>query len=107
MMGDNRMNFYGWKFTGALVLCASLLISAWSGVIMVHGHIAQGENQSIEPQDSFLRAIWVVLLAILIILVGHFALALQNYHARVAQAIEDDDAKKEAEKALPAGPGQA
>jgi len=77
LFGDNRFNFYGWIFTGVFAIAVSLwcLIKA----------IKAGGDRS--PECFLLAAIYFIVL-------GHFCVALQNYYARVAKTIEEEDAKK-------------
>jgi predicted MFS family arabinose efflux permease len=75
LFGDNRMNFYGWIVAGLLIVFSSF-------VLFVLAFFQKDEAQTI-----VLAAIWVVV-------GGHFCLALQNYLARVAKAIETDDEQK-------------
>jgi uncharacterized membrane protein len=76
VFGDNRQNFYGWIFGGLIIIGVSL----W----LVWRALDAGALQSAEC---------LLLLAIYFLLVGHLALALQNYHARVAERIESEDKK--------------
>lgn len=72
------MNFYGW-------ICTALVtfgVSAW----LVIRALKLGALNS--PSALLLIAIYLLLLGVL-------GLALQNYCARLAKAIEDKDAKKE------------
>ena len=77
LFGDNRMNFYGWLAAGILAIGTSLGFVVWA--------LLSGAVQS--PECLLLMAIYFVV-------VGHFCLALQNYHARVAKSIESEEAKK-------------
>jgi len=79
--GDNRTNFYGWIFTGLLILAAS----GWLVIRAI----------DLGAYDS---PICVLLMAIYILLVGCLCVALQNYCARVAKNIEAEDAKKTIKK---------
>ena len=74
LFGDNRLNFYGWIFCGLLVVGASI----W----FVIKAIRLGAFQS--PVSFLLGAIYIVLL-------GHFGLALQNYHSRVAKHLDSKE----------------
>ena len=78
LFGDNRMNFYGWICTGLLLIG----LSAW----LVFRAL---------KLDALRSSSAVLLIAICLVLLGLFGLALQNYCARVAKAVEDEDAKKE------------
>jgi hypothetical protein len=80
LFGDNRMNFYGWIFTGLLIIGGS--------VLFVIRAIDLGALRS--PGD-------LLLIAIYFLLVGILCVALQNYCARVAKAIEAEDTKKKDE----------
>ncbi len=71
------MNFHGWIAGGLIILGASL----W----LVSKALHSGALQS--PESRLLLAIYVVL-------VGQFGLALQNYHARVAQTLESEESRK-------------
>jgi hypothetical protein len=76
--GDNWMNYWGWRFTGVLVLFVTL------GII---GVAIFWEDAPKSPECLLLIAIWMVLM-------GHFCLALQNYGARVIRTIEAEERKK-------------
>ena len=71
LFGDTRTNFYGWLATGLLVIGASLwfLLAAFRA----------GASRS--PTGLLLIAIYLVLL-------GHFGIALQTYHSRVAKSLD-------------------
>ena len=75
------MNFYGWIFTGLLILAASV----WLVIRAIH----------LGALDS---PACLLLMAIYTLLVGCLCVALQNYSARVAKNIEAEDAKKEQTK---------
>ena len=77
LFGDNRLNFYGWICTGLLIIGLSLLLMI-QAIVLGAFHSAS---------DCVLAAIWVLLLGLL-------GLSLQNYCARVARAIEDEEAKR-------------
>jgi hypothetical protein len=77
LCGDNRLNFFGWIGTGLLVIIGS--------VYELFKAIQVGAFRSAEG---------LLLIAIYFLLLGHFGLALQNYCARVAKAIENDDEQK-------------
>ena len=81
LFGDNRFNFYGWIGTGLLVIGISIVLV----VMAIHA----GAIHS--PSCLLLGAIYFILL-------GHFGVALQNYHARVAKNIEAADEKKSGKK---------
>ena len=81
LFGDNRFNFYGWIGTGLLVIGISIFLV----VMAIHA----GAIHS--PSCLLLGAIYFILL-------GHFGVALQNYHARVAKNIEAADEKKSGKK---------
>jgi hypothetical protein len=81
LFGDNRFNFYGWIVAGLLLICISVCT-----VIMA---IRAGALHS--PSCLLLGAIYFIVL-------GHFCIMLQNYHARVAKNIEAEDAKKDGKK---------
>ncbi len=79
LFGDNQFNFYGWIISGIFVLGGSF----WFVIIALRA------GASRYPSN-------LLLLAIYFILAGHFGLALQNYIARVASALDakrrrDDD----------------
>ena len=80
LFGDNRMNFYGWLAGGVIVIGASL----W----LIFQAIEAGALHS--PQRLLLLAIYLMLL-------GHFGLALQSYHARVARNLEARENNKSRE----------
>jgi len=77
LFGDNSFNFYGWIGAGLLTYAASTAF-AWRAVWLADVQC---------PTILLLLAIWLVLL-------GQFGLALQNYCARVAQTMEADDKQK-------------
>ena len=81
LSGDNRMNFYGWICTGLLVVGASV----WLVLRAI----------CLKALDS---PICLLLIAIYLLVAASLCLALQNYCARVAKAIETEDAKKKQEK---------
>ncbi|MFI5402012.1 MAG: hypothetical protein ACHQ1G_03675 [Planctomycetota bacterium] len=72
LFGRNETNFWGW-------IVASLLIF---GVVVVCGRAAA---RHLFP-DGKLDAHLLVLIGILVVLSGQFALALQEYYARWAEA---------------------
>lgn len=72
LFGDNSLNFYGWLFAGSMIVCFSL----------VHVCRALGaDGGRFSRQESLLLAIWLILL-------GQFLLALQKYLARVGRTLE-------------------
>jgi len=77
LFGDNRMNFYGWIGAGLLAIGMSFYIV-----------VAAARAPGVHSATSLL------LLALYVVLVAHFGLALQNYHARVAEKL---DAQREQE----------
>jgi cobalamin biosynthesis protein CobD/CbiB len=77
LFGDNRMNFYGWICTGLLLIG----LSAWLVLRAL-------------KLDALRSPSAVLLIAIYLLLLGLLGLTLQNYCARVAKAIEDEDTKK-------------
>ncbi len=81
LFGDNRFNFYGWIGAGLAVIVVSICM-----IIMA---IRAGALHS---------PICLLLVAIYFVALGHFCVALQNYHARVAKNIEAEDAKKSGKK---------
>jgi hypothetical protein len=80
LFGDNRLNFYGWIF--AALFCIS--ISVWA-------LIKAFEKGAVRSPVA------LMLVAIYLIVLGHFGLALQNYCSRVAERIESDDGKQDHE----------
>jgi len=78
LFGDNRFNFYGWICGGLFVIGVSLGLVLWS--------LSAGALRSPEC---------LLLLAIYFILLGHLGIALQNYHARVAERIESEEKRKD------------
>jgi hypothetical protein len=74
MLGDNRMNFYGWCVAGLLVMG----VSAWCVIRAVRAG-ATGT-----PGGWLLMAIYFVLL-------GQFGIAIHNYTARVAEKLDAED----------------
>ena len=77
LLGDNRMNFYGWCVVGLLVMGASF----WYVIRAVRA------GASSTPEGLLLIAIYFVLL-------GHFGIGLHNYTARVAAKLDADDEQK-------------
>ena len=77
LFGDNAMNFWGWLFASLLVAVAS--------VIPVLLALRLGAVKS--STDMLLIAIYLVVM-------GHFCLAQSNYFARVSEKL--DAAKKDA-----------
>ena len=86
LFGDNRMNFYGW-------ISAVLLVGAFS-IWLVLKALRAGASHS--PEGLLLLAIYVVLL-------GHFGIAAQNYCARVAKALESEEAQENESQATQQG----
>ena len=78
LFGDNRMNLYGWIAAGTLSIVASIF------AVVV----------ALKFLDSK-YAVFLLLLAIWVPVLGLFGLALQNYCARVAKSLEDEDKRKE------------
>jgi hypothetical protein len=78
LFGDNKMNFYGWLCVGLILMfiCIACIISA-------------GSCPDAQYRVDFL------LVAILMPVIGLFGIAIQNYLARVAKNIEDQDRRKE------------
>lgn len=82
IFGDTRFNFYGSICMGILVMGASfwfLLLAIKAGA---------GRSQ-----------LSLLLIAIYFVLLGHFAIAIQNYCARVAGVLEQQQAQKDEEMA--------
>ena len=73
--GDTRLNFYGWIFTGLFLLFLSLWFVAHAIWL-----------------DADRSPACLLLIAIYVLLLGHFGLALQEYCARVAKSLEQDEA---------------
>ena len=71
LFGDNSMNFYGWLVAGLLVF----------GVSTYFVMRALDAEQYLSSLGAMLIAIWMVLL-------GHFGVALHNYLARVAEKLD-------------------
>lgn len=78
LFGDNRFNFYSWICAGLFVIGVSL----WCAIRAVSAG-------ALEAPESLL------LLAIYFILLGRFGLALQSYHARVAERLDSEERKKD------------
>lgn len=70
LFGDNKLNFYGWLFAGLLIIFGSLFVALRAIKI-------NNEN--------------IMLFAIYLVLIGIFCVLLQNYHARVAEKLEDKE----------------
>jgi|GEM_PF-6032416 len=81
LFGDNRFNFYGWIVVG-LLICGS---SLW----YVVRAIKLGAGRS--PTGLLLMAIYFVL-------IGHFGIALTNYHSRVAKTLESEEQEKDSKQ---------
>lgn len=79
VFGINKLNFWGWIVTGIaiLTLAAGLLVFSL-GLIKTNISLAQ----------------YCVLAAIAVLLFGQFALSLQNYHAKLAKKIEQQNKDK-------------
>ncbi len=75
LLGDNRMNLYGWIAAGLIVFVASVRV-----VVR-----AMGTTTGASPTAEA-----ALLLAIYFVLIGLFGLLLQSYCARVAKGIEQD-----------------
>ena len=71
LFGDNSMNFYGWLVAGLLVIGGSTYFAKR----------ALDAEQYLSSQGAMLIAIWLVLF-------GHFGVALHNYLARVAEKLD-------------------
>jgi hypothetical protein len=78
LFGDNRMNFYGWLCVGLLLFLVSI-----GGALL-----------SVKLSDTR-YGVLCLLTAIWMLIAGIFGIALQNYLARVAKNIEDEDKRKE------------
>ncbi len=74
LFGDTRSNFYGWIIVGIGLITGSLLFAVQALFAFA---------QSAESR---------LLLAIYVILLGQFLLGLTNYHARVAEKLEQPPA---------------
>ena len=74
LFGDNHMNFYGWCVAGLVVMGASL----W----YVKRAVNIGATGTAEG---------LLLIAIYFVLLGHFAIALHNYVARLARKLGTND----------------
>jgi len=77
VFGDNPFNFYGWIFAG-------LFIIGCSGREMLLALRAQTDL----GQENHL------LLAIYFLLLGQFAMSMQNYCARAAKRLDEKELKK-------------
>jgi uncharacterized membrane protein len=89
--GDNRFNFYGW-IIAVLGICVVLIVLCVISLREVFS--ALHENALHSPESRLLLAIFAILAAILFVLLGIFCIACQNYFARVAKTIEEQDKKK-------------
>lgn len=69
--GDNRMNFHGWIFAGLFHIGVSLTFVIWA--------LKLGASRS--SSGLMLLAVWILVL-------GQFGVALQNYCARAVRKIE-------------------
>ncbi len=76
IFGRNNMNFYGWCFTGAVLL----IIVAVCAV-----------NAVAESADKGLSIQEMLLLGILLMLVGQFGIQLSEYCAKYADRLESGD----------------
>jgi hypothetical protein len=74
LFGDNRLNFYGW-------LVAMLVATSASCIFVLRAAGANG-GRSATVQ---------ILIAIYLILMGHFAFAVHKYLARVAKRLDSPD----------------
>ena len=77
VFGDTRFNFYGGIFGGIIVIGSSTFE-------MVKA-LRASTNMAVQNH---------LLLGIYILLLGQFAVSMQNYSARVAKVIEEEDEKK-------------
>jgi uncharacterized membrane protein len=80
LFGDTRTNFYGWIVSGIITVTASL----WFVILAFRAGASRSPT-------------CLVLLGIYFLILGHFCIALQNYHSRLARKldenkIEEDDA---------------
>ncbi len=71
LFGDNSMNFYGWLVAGLFVIGASTYFAKR----------ALDADKYLSSQVAMLVAIWILLL-------GQFGIALSNYIARVAEKLD-------------------
>ncbi len=76
LFGDNALNFWGWIFASIIVVGTSLFTLVVAMKIGMH------------------TSTDMLLLAIYLVLTGHFCLAQTNYFARIAEKL--DAAKKDA-----------
>ena len=76
IFGDTRFNFYGWIFCGLLVLGGA------AREVMLALRAVTGQ-----AQENHL------LMAICILLIGQFAMSMQNYCARVAKVLDEESNK--------------
>jgi len=74
LLGDNRMNFYGWIAAGLLVLGGSFWVVV-RAMCMFDGWAVRSPH-------------CLLLVAVYLVLWGQFGLALQNYCARVAEKLD-------------------
>jgi divalent metal cation (Fe/Co/Zn/Cd) transporter len=77
VFGDTRFNFYSWIVVGVLVFAGSFF------------EIYRASQSEFEHPELI-----HVLIAIWIGLMGLFGISMQNYCARVAKKLEEDEAKK-------------
>jgi len=69
LFGDNNLNFYGWILGGMFVIFGSLFVA----ITAVQQH-----------------SIILMLLAIYAVLIGILCVQLTNYHARVAEKLDEN-----------------
>ena len=86
VFGDTHFNFYGMNCMGIVVLGGSF----W----FVIRALKTGAGHT--PLSLLLLAIYFVLL-------GHFGIAIQNYCARVARVLEEQEAQKKENQATQHG----
>ena len=78
LFGDSRINFYGWLCAGLFLFLVSI------GVVLLSAKLSDTRY-----------GVLCLLIAIWMLVAGIFGIALQNYLARVAKNIEDEDKRKE------------
>ncbi len=89
LLGDNSMNFYNWLLTGLFLMGLSCYYV----------------TRAIDAEDT-MSSQTAMLIAIYLILLGHFGVSLHTYCARVAEKLdaqqdEDTHAPTEASGAKP------
>jgi len=77
--GVNKFNFWFWVVSGLLITVLAVGLMIYSATLL---------------RLSIAGAQYAILVAIAVVLMGQFALALQKYHAKLAEKIEQQNKNK-------------